>query len=162
MSDETMGSECGDVREMIPDVVGAAASAEGRERFDAQVRQCPDCRAELELARIIYSSRAAAPHALLERIQHAAREDRRAPARTWWGVSAAAIAALALGIAITSDPAPGASGDVPGYASEAEEGEIWLSDDGLLAGAPALGDLSDEALLQLLDELSTGLGGGTA
>jgi hypothetical protein len=52
--------------------------------------------------------------------------------------------------------------DVPAFVSEAEEGEIWLSDDGLVAGAPAFDDLSDEALLELLDELSSTSTGGTA
>ena len=38
---------------------------------------------------------------------------------------------------------------------------VWLSDDGLLAGAPALDGLSDEALLQLLEELVGGSAGGS-
>jgi hypothetical protein len=42
------------------------------------------------------------------------------------------------------------------------EGEIWVSDDGLLAGAPLFDGLSDDALLQLLDELSVESTGGSA
>ena len=52
--------------------------------------------------------------------------------------------------------------EVPGYAYEVEEGDIWASDDGLMAGAPLFDELSDEALLQLLDELALGSAGGSA
>jgi hypothetical protein len=38
----------------------------------------------------------------------------------------------------------------------------WVSDDGLIAGAPALDDLSDEALMTLLDELGADGSGGAA
>ena len=162
MTDETNEVECGRVRELIPDYVSATLAASERARVDAHVRACGECRAELELANLLYASRPAVPAALLGRIQRATKADRRAPAHTWWGVSAAAIAALALGIGITSNGAPEPSAEVPSYAYEAEEGEIWVSDDGLVAGAPALDELSDEALLQLLDELSTGTGGGSA
>ena len=101
-----------------------------------------------------------APEGLLERVSRVTVT--RRPAHTWWGVSAAAIAALALGIGIVSQQASDPSGDIPAFAREAEEGEIWLSDDGLVAGAPALDDLSDEALLELLDELSNVSTGGAA
>ena len=121
--------------------------------------RCADCRAELDLVRLLYASRAEVPEGLLERLTRETMAGR--PARAWWGISAAAIAALALGIGIGShDPAPAA--EVPGFAREAEAGEIWLSDDGLVAGAPALDDLSDDALLQLLDDLTNSSAGGTA
>jgi len=79
-------------------------------------------------------------------------------------VSAAAIVALALGIAIVSDRgAVEGPVDVPGFAYEMYEGDLWLSDDdGLLAGAPSIYGLSDEELVQLLDELSVGASGGAA
>jgi anti-sigma factor RsiW len=162
MSNERNEGECGRVRELIPDYVSAILSVPARAEVDAHARACGECRAELELAALLLASRPAAPAALLGRIQRAARNDRRTPAHTWWGVSAAAIAALALGIGITSNRASEPGADVPGYAYEAAEGEIWVSDDGLVAGAPALDELSDEALLQLLDELTTGSGGGAA
>lgn len=162
MSDQTNEMDCGWVRESIPDFVSSTLSSGERERVERHVVACAECRAELELVRVLLASRPTVPVGLLDRIHRVAVADRRAPTRTWWGVSAAAIAALALGIGITSDRSQETSVDVPGFAYEAEEGEIWLSDDGLLAGAPALDDLSDEALLELLDELSTGSGGGAA
>lgn len=162
MSEQTNETECGWVRESIPDFVRSALSFDERARVMRHTIECADCRAELELVQVLMASRPTVPEGLLDRIHRVAVADRRAPTRTWWGMSAAAIAALALGIGITSDPAQETNADVPGFAYEAEEGEIWLSDDGLLAGAPALEDLSDEALLELLDELSTGSGGGAA
>ncbi|MBM4185339.1 MAG: zf-HC2 domain-containing protein [Gemmatimonadetes bacterium] len=162
MSDETSGTACGQIRELIPEYASGALSAVARARVDTHVRACGDCAAELELAQMLFGSRAAVPPSLLGRIERAVASDRRTPARTWWGLSAAAIAALALGIGITSDGAPTSSTDVPGYAYEAQEGEIWVSDDGFVAGAPALDELSDEALEQLLDELTIGTTGGAA
>ncbi len=162
MNEPMNGAECGTARELIPDFVAGDLPADEVERVERHVRACAECRAELELVQVLLASRTSAPEGLLERITRAQLAERRAPARTWWGVSAAAIAALALGIGITSDPTPETTVEVPGFAQEAEEGEIWLSDDGLLAGAPALDDLSDEALLQLLDELTVGSTGGSA
>jgi hypothetical protein len=43
-----------------------------------------------------------------------------------------------------------------------EEQGLWLADDGLVAGAPSLEELTDEALAQLLEELSVGSAGGAA
>jgi hypothetical protein len=162
MSDEMNETECGWVRESIPDFARSMLSFEEAGRVERHVAACAECSAELGLIHVLLASRPSVPEGLLDRIQRGTVADRRAPTRTWWGVSAAAIAALALGIGITSDSAPANTDDVPGFAYEAEEGDIWLSDDGLLAGAPALGDLSDEALLELLDELTVGAGGGAA
>jgi len=162
MSDETNQGDCGRVRELIPDHVGAMLAPAERAGVEAHVRACAECRAELELARMLFDSRPVAPAALLGRIRRATKSDRRTPTHTWWGVSAAAIAALALGIGITSNEATQSSAEVPGFAYGAEEGEIWVSDDGMVAGAPALDELSDEALRQLLEELTTGSGGGSA
>jgi hypothetical protein len=114
----------------------------------------------MELVRLLHATRVEAPAGLLDRIARDAVG--RRPTRTWWGISAAAIAALALGIGVVSNDASAPGAEVPVFVREAEEGEIWLSDDGLVAGAPALDDLSDEALLELLDELSNVSAGGAA
>ena len=162
MNDRMNDIDCAAARELIPDFVASRLASEEADQVERHVQTCADCLAELELAQILFASRASVPEALLERILRNSVTVRAAPARTWWGVSAAAVAALALGIGITADPAPETPAEVPGFATETEEGEVWLSDDGLLAGAPALDDLSDEALLQLLDELTVGPSGGAA
>ena len=154
--------ECGRVRELIPDFVSSRLGHEELELVEQHVGQCAECRAELELAQVILAGRPEAPEGLFERITLAVEADRRTPARTWWGVSAAAIAVLALGIGITSERTTDPPIYVPGFASEVEEGDIWLSGDGLMAGAPLFDGLSDDALIQLLEELSVGASGGAA
>jgi anti-sigma factor RsiW len=157
MSDTT----CGTIRELIPDFIGSRLAEEAVETVERHLAECGECRAELELAQMIFASRARAPEGLLDRVTRVTAESRHAPSRTWWGVSAAAVAALALGIGISSERAE-MTVDVPGFAYEAEEGDVWSSDDGLIAGAPLFDGLSDESLLQLLDELSVGSPGGAA
>jgi hypothetical protein len=152
---------CCEARELIPDFVRGALADAQRAAVERHVAGCPDCEAELGLARLVFAGRPQAPAALLERLLATVEVERDRPARTWWGVSAAAVAALALGIGLSSTPSA-TPADVPGYAYELNEGEIWVSDDGLLAGAPLFDGLSDDALLQLLDELSVESTGGSA
>ena len=153
---------CGTVRELLPDFVGSRLSAADLEVVERHVIDCGECRAELQLAQVILASRPSAPPELLERLVRSVGASGPQPVRTWWAVSAAAVAAFALGIGISSDPSAGGLISVPGYASEVEEGAVWVTDDGLLAGAPHFDGLSDDALLQLLDELSVGSTGGAA
>lgn len=152
-------TECGAVREQIPDV-GAGRSDEGVVALvESHVAGCSECAAELELVRVLYASRARAPEGLSESVTRRLRQERRPDRRPWWGISAAAVAALALGIGLTArptvDPAPGEGVEM---VVEADD-EYWLSDDGILAGAPVFEALSDETLAELLDELSTLQGG---
>lgn len=151
---------CEVTRERIPDVAGERSVLDV-EAFERHVEACVECRAELELARLLRAARPEAPAGSARRVVDAVRRDRAARGRPWWGLTAAAVVAVALGVGIVSDAAPpGPDADVPSYAYEVEEGTIWSSEDGLVAGAPSLDALSDEALRQLLDELSTGGAGG--
>lgn len=156
---------CATVRERIPDMVRDRLDPEGLAAARSHVATCAECRADLELVHALYVSRTSAPAGLAGRVVRAVRRDRSGIQRPWWGLSAAAVAALALGIGIASEPSITAVPELaPSFAAEAEEGdsELWLSEDGLLAGAPALDVLSDEALLELLEELAVASGGGAA
>ena len=153
--------DCSVVREWMPDLAAGDTVPPGREAMEAHLAACAECGAELGLVRALRVSRPEPPHGLAARVVRAVRADRTAPARPWWGLTAAAVAALALGIGIASDR-PGSDAEVPGFAYEVDEGVVWGSEDGLLAGAPLLDDLSDEALQQLLDELTVGSAGGAA
>ncbi len=155
-------AHCGDVREFIPDFVGNRLGAEECASIEAHIEECAECREEVELTRSIYATRAAIPDGLATRVMENVRRERRAPRRPWWGLSAAAVAALALGIGITSEPDGQSDLESPDFVYEVGDQGIWLSDDGLLAGAPSFDGLTDEALLQLLDELSAGSTGGVA
>jgi len=157
---------CVTVRELIPDFVADRLPGSDLAEVDRHVLECADCADELDLARAIFATRPSVPEGLLERLTSTVTTVTKVrqlqPTRAWWSVVAAAVAALALGIGISSGPVTQVPIDVPGYAYEVEEGDIWVSDDGLLAGAPLFDDLSDDALLQLLDELSVGSAGGSA
>ena len=154
--------QCGTARERIPDYVWGRLPLDEIAAVDDHVTSCRECRAELGLAQMLFATRADVPSGLGDRVTTAVRNDVVRPQRPWWGISAAAVAALALGIGIASDPPAEVELEVPGYAYEVEEGALWSSDDGFFAGAPSLDGLSTEALEQLLDELVVGSSGGAA
>ena len=154
--------KCETVREWIPAYVSGRLAGREHTSVQSHLQECDECSAEVGLARLIFESRLDAPDGLANRVREAVRYDRTPGSRPLWGISAAAVAALALGIGLSSDNPAQVEISVPGYAYESEAGDLWLSDDGLIAGAPALDGLTDEALLQLLDELDVGGAGGAA
>jgi len=160
MSDET----CGAARALIPDAAGGRLTPEHERELGAHVRSCEECRAELDLANRLFEARPTVPHDLAARVIHAVRVDRRSVrGRPWWGLSAAAVAALALGIGISSTSTVRTSGETAGeLAAEVESSELWLSDDAVLAGAPVLEFLSDDAITALFEQLAVDAGGGAA
>ena len=154
--------KCETVREWVPDYVSGRLARLDDTSVRSHLKACDECRAEVELARLIFESRVDVPDGLANRGRDAVRYDRTSVSRPWWGITAAAVAALALGIGFSSDRPEQSESAIPGYAYELDDENLWLSDDGLIAGAPALDALSDEALLQFLDELDVGGAGGSA
>lgn len=154
------GSRCEFAREAIPAYLRGELPEVAS--IEAHLAECADCRAEAELARAILAGRADAPDGLAAAVVAAVRADRAQVRRPWWGLAAAAVAALALGIGVADRARTGEEIDVPGFAYEMGTGESWLGGDGVVAGAPTLEDLSDDELARLLDELSTGGPGGAA
>lgn len=146
---------CAWVAERLPEWAAGILSGPERDRLEVHLEACASCRADAELIRLLRAGRPRAPGGLAERIRAGVRFERNASSRPWWGVAAAAVAALAIGIGVTSSRGGSATVTVPAYAAVADttESAIWLSDDGLVAGAPALDDLSDQALQQLLQEM---------
>ena len=127
----------------------------------AHLEACEACAAEAELLRMLRTSRPVVPAELVGRIESALARERanRGGRRPWWGLAAAAVAAVALGLGV---PAGDRGGDVPAYAAEEATLDLWPSDDGEIAGLPALDALSDDALAALLDELGAAGPGGAA
>lgn len=161
--------ECGRVRELIPrlarrlereDVARAGKApirhagptAQVTAQVEAHLAACRECRAELELARALFRSRPAVPEGLADRIVMRLRQEREGARHPAWALTAAAIAALALGIGLHGDvPDP----DAPPFAQEPAETWTWDPEDGVVAGAPMLDDLTDQDLTVLLTSLST-------
>lgn len=157
---------CDRVREQLPDFVGRRLSPADVVQVEAHLETCPGCADEAALVGLLFAARPAAPPDLAGRIQGSARSTRRHAYHPWWGLAAASVAALALGIGVVSSGNPAVEvaeeGDVPGIVRGVEEASLWVADDGLVAGAPAFDGLSDEALLQLLDEMGADITGGAA
>ena len=154
---------CADVRELLPDYAAGRLEEAAAARIERHVGACDECREELDLVGMLLSTRVAPPVGLDDRIVSSIGRRRMVAHRPWWGLSAAAVAAVALGIGISSGPTGTTDPlQIEPVATEFEEGDFWVSDDGLLAGAPALEDLSDEALEQLLEELAAETPGGAA
>jgi anti-sigma factor RsiW len=146
---------CEGAREMLPEYVVGGLSQTTRRELEAHLSTCLECREEAELVTLLSGSRPEAPAALAGRIHAALERQRRVVLRPWWGVAAAAVAAVALGIGVTSRQEGGTLA-VPAYVAGVDEDEMWLTDDGLIAGAPALDGLSEDDLEQLLAEMSGG------
>ena len=156
-------AQCEIVRERIPDFVGGRLAPADAAQVQAHLGDCSECREEAELVGLLHAARPAAPAALARRIEGAARAPRGRAYHPLWGLAAASVAAVALGIGVMSSEAPSPEeAEVPGIVAGAGEAALWGADDGLVAGAPALDGLSDEALLQLLEEMDTGTTGGAA
>lgn len=155
---------CEAVRALIPDSPGGRLAPEHERELHAHVRSCGVCRAELNLASRLFDARPTAPSGLEASVMQAVRLDRPSKRRSpWWGLSAAAVAVLALGIGMSSTSTARRSGEPTGdLAEEVESSELWLSDDAVLAGAPVLEFLSDDALAALFEQLTVGAAGGAA
>ena len=155
-------TKCEWIRELIPDYAAGRLTDDEIALAGLHFADCNECRDELDLVHLVFSSRAMEPEGLAVKINAAAHSRRVTGHRQWWGAAAAAVALLAIGLNVILDRS--GPGDLPLAESEFEiESEnLWLTDDALIAGAPMLGGLSDEALTQLLEELTVGTSGGAA
>jgi len=155
-------TKCEWIRELIPDYAAGRLTDDEIALAGLHFADCNECRDELDLVHLVFSSRAMEPEGLAVKINAAVHSRRVTGHRQWWGAAAAAVALLAIGLNVILDRS--GPGDLPLAESEFEiESEnLWLTDDALIAGAPMLGGLSDEALTQLLEELTVGTSGGAA
>jgi hypothetical protein len=153
---------CAEVRELLPDHAAGRLGSVPARLVREHVSACAECAEELALISLLLDAAPSVPGGLSDRVVRAVTTRRRPAHRPWWGLSAAAAAAVALGIGIRSDqggvPAPAGTD----FASEFEEGEFFVSDDAMLAGAPSLDELTDDELAELLEELTSDAPGGQA
>lgn len=167
MDDSRTGSNvtCGTTQDRLPDRAAGRLKGTEAAEVDRHLADCPECREAFETVEWLRAGRPEVPPELEGRILaalEAARAGRPAaptPPRGWfdskppWGWAAAAVLALAIGIPLVSTMEP-VEEEGAGALVVAEEGVggVWLDDDLMVAGAPAVSELSDEALRQLLEE----------
>ena len=149
--------DCGTVRDRIPELVHDRLETRAAEEVRGHLASCPECASELALVRILHETRARPSAELGERVRRTVAFDRQTVHRPWWALTAAAVAALALGIGIGTQDPP--SLVAPAFATEVEEGWPWVLEGELGMEAPVLEDLSDDALEALLDDLAQVDGG---
>lgn len=165
---------CRELADLLPDHVAGRLAVEESGRMERHLRACADCAAELVLLRALAASRPAVPSGLAARISAAALADRapgagprgrphdpdrrtsgapgwRRRLRPAWALPVAAALVLALGTALLREAGRGPSG--LGEVAVDDPSEVWLGEEGVVAGAPVLDELSDEVLVTLLAEL---------
>jgi len=150
-----MNEHCETVRESLPEFAAGLLEAERAAAIEGHLGSCADCSEEVRVLTLLRQARPEPPPLLAAGIVQALAARPVRTSRPWWGLAAAAVAAVALGIGVlptTSDRA----GEVPSYVAAHGDDELWLGDDGTIAGAPALEGLSTEELQTLLDEISNG------
>lgn len=152
------------VEDRIPEWVRGELGSEEAREVEAYLEHSADARAEESVIRAMRESTVPVPEGLEARIKSAVASaqgtsaapatvrSRRTRIRVGW-LSAAA----ALMITVTVGVFWSGRGIDPLTDEELTAldplGEVWTSEDNVVAGAPLLEGLSDEALAQLLDEL---------
>lgn len=164
--------DCAEIRDVLPLHTAERLEQARMAEVERHLVACPVCAAEAAVVQRIQDVRPEPPETLvdgvLRRIESFVDIERGAgagprltglrvlpfrPVRRWaagWGLSAAAVLVLALGIGVIWS----ADGRFPGdslltaFATEEE----WESEEWLVAGAPVWDALSDDVLLTLLED----------
>ena len=163
----------GDIRDRLADwAAGRLGAQEARAVSDA-VEGDPELKAEAAVVQRLVAGRSRVPDGLEARILAAVEADgevaaaaatqqagtggpfwsRRQAGVPRWALAAAASAVLAFGTLEIIRRTTVASLPDAFMVTLEESPSPWVSDDGLMAGAPVLAGLTDEALANLLEEL---------
>ena len=144
---------CAEVRDLLP--LASSRAGQGLDLTDVEdhVSGCEECRAEAEFVARLWEARPEPPASILESVLEgatSARVDRPRWQTSVWGLSAAAVAVIALGVGVFWDSAPDDS--LWTLALEPEPTE-WYGDEWMVAGGPVPEALSDDVLRALLEEM---------
>jgi len=166
---------CPEVNDLLPELLLGELPLQRRRELEAHVADCEMCAEARATVQAVFDSRPPVPVGLEARIRDAVRREAGVSAETKgvlrleprsrrgvpsWALGAAALLMLAVGTPVLMNrmaeaPERFDESEVA-LAEEAYAPSLWASDDGLIAGVPALDDLSDEALLALLEEMEAG------
>ena len=138
------------MRDRLPDLMAGTVEQEERAALEARLESDADFAAEAELVRALRDHRPEPPAGFGDRIT--ASLEVEAPRRRWgmWQLSTAAVLVLSLGTALLWG---NRSPDLPNEIFDEPVPAVLPMDDGLVAGAALLEDLSDAALEALLEEM---------
>ncbi len=160
---------CETVRELLPEWKAGILPGGKAEAVEVHLSGCSECREDLVVLEALILARPEPPRELEERIQARLRrelaqgtperEERKVlplfGGRRWvpaWALSAAAVVFLALGARLIMGPDGwGRTEESILVAVQQPLPEAWLWNDGMVAGAPVLEDLSDEELEALVE-----------
>ncbi|GEM_PF-1010945 len=166
------GTPCGDALDQLPlRIAGRLAAREAR-ALEEHLSRCAGCAAEVEFLEAVVRARPEPPRAFKTSVLGRLRIDdsgvtEAVPARwkwlanRWdgsqrraagWGLSAAALLVLALGIGVVWSEDPVADGDTQ-FTSALLAPEDEMVEEWMVAGAPVLDGLPDEVLLSLMTEM---------
>lgn len=146
--------DCAPIRELLPLALAGTLSRQEEAGVDAHLARCEECRAEHRFLRRLVEARPRAPGSLAPGVMRSL--DAGIPRRgqqgfLTWGLSAAAVVVLALGIGAlwdrmqAPDPTWSLALDAPA--------ESWGQEDWMVAGGALLDGVSEETLLALLEEM---------
>lgn len=154
---------CADVVDRLPELAAGGLERRAAAALDEHLSGCAACAAEAEFVRGLRASRPAPPAELAARVSAALRAQPLAPSRArvrslrpTWALPAAAVLVLAIGVSVLNDRAAAPAALVGlGEVAVVEDADagVWIPEDGEVAGAPVLDDLTDEALATLLEEI---------
>lgn len=166
--------QCEMMMELLTAHAERTLDGDTRRGVEAHMSSCADCRAEFKIIQALVDSEPmAVPVDLEARVLAAAREalegreagrevatgsDIVALKPRWtapsWAMGAAAVLVLALGTPLLMNQMSDSSGEgTETLLMDDPIATVWTTDDGLIAGAPALDMLTDEELSLLLAEL---------
>lgn len=147
---------CEQVRDALPDHFAGLLPPDETAAVEAHLDVCGECRDEAEFVRFLRGLRPEAPAALAGRMREAARGVRPAgrPAPRWplLAATAALVVGLGVGVLWLRGDEEGSQG--AGAWDVLLPARDWPTGDGMIAGEAVFGDLPDEALVALLEEMS--------
>ena len=146
---------CADLADRLPDWVAGRLPADQARQVAEHVGTCADCAAQAATVHAVLAARAPVPADLAARTLAALRNAEPIPGRwtrrwTSWAGSAAAVLVLAVGTFVLR---AGDTGEPLDPGPVAVDESVWIADDGIVAGAPVLDELSEDALAALLEEM---------
>ncbi len=143
---------CEEMRDDLPDLLAGDLEEVGKGRVEEHLETCAGCRARLDLLRELRAARPEPPEGLERRIEEALLA---VPAgRRWMRIAVPVAAALVVALGTALLQRGGGRPDEPaGFVWLESVPAFWHTEDGVVAGAPLLDELSEEVLENLLQEM---------